>query len=405
MATVDVAKRRQATDVHATAEPAPNGSPAPAGRRRKILSRLFYLLFLAAVVECSLQAFYYVNAGDFLFARVGRPIYATDEYAGFWNKPHLSMVHNTNEFRTTIFTNSQGFRVSEQREEYPLAKPPATCRVLLLGPSFAFGWGVNYEETLAARLENLLEQGRFSGGRNVEVINAGVPSLPTSSQLNWFKHKGREYQPDVVVQLIYGSLIGPREPNDRFDVTPDGYLVEKNATQAARLKARLKNSAIVFYSWMAYSRLARPAETPGGNHAIVGAGRQLHVHSDFDPSSPEIAESLEYYEDLRASVEASGARLLIVHFPLSYAVHREDRSRWKHLGVHDVDEQIEINGQFCRELNDRGIDCLNITDDLIQAAETGQRQYYWLDIHWTPAGNQVAARAVSRFLLDGSARD
>jgi hypothetical protein len=48
-----------------------------------------------------------------------------------------------------------------------------------------------------------------------------------------------------------------------------------------------------------------------------------------------------------------------------------------------------------------GIDCLILTDDLIKAAQVSRKRlYYWLDVHWTPYGNEVAAELVSQYLLN-----
>jgi hypothetical protein len=51
-------------------------------------------------------------------------------------------------------------------------------------------------------------------------------------------------------------------------------------------------------------------------------------------------------------------------------------------------------------LNKRDIPCLNVTPNLIRDAETtGERLYFWLDVHWTPRGNFVAARSVASHLV------
>jgi len=369
--------------------------------RRPWLPTLGYLLFLIAFVEIALQAFYYFTAGDFLFARVGRPLYVPDEYAGFWNKPDLSMVHNTNEFRTTWYTNREGLRVSASHEEYAPGEHPEALRILLLGPSFAFGWGVNFEETFGERLRDLLQRGGYAGGRKIELINAGVPSLGAAADLNWYAHRGRQYEPDLVIQLIYGSMAVESKLNTEFEVNAAGYLVPKDETTARRLQATFKQSAIVFYGWLAYAKLRAAWQQEPPAEGVLGAGREIKLHGRFDPDSPEVKDSLEFYEALRSEVAASGARLLVVYLPLSYCVHPKDASRWSHLGVRNVAAQIAFDDAFCRYLDARGIRCLNVTPDLVEAArEKNERLYYWLDIHWTPQGNLVAATAVAGGLLD-----
>ena len=88
----------------------------------------------------------------------------------------------------------------------------------------------------------------------------------------------------------------------------------------------------------------------------------------------------------------------MVYLPLSYAIHREDESRWRHLGIRDIPRQMAFDTAFVHYLNECQIPSLDITPQLQKSAQGGKRMYYWLDIHWTPAGNAAAARAVADHL-------
>jgi len=61
-----------------------------------------------------------------------------------------------------------------------------TLRVLCLGDSATFGTGSNDDETYPAQLKKILK--RRHPGRNVEVINAGIPGY-SSMQGTWFLEK------------------------------------------------------------------------------------------------------------------------------------------------------------------------------------------------------------------------
>jgi hypothetical protein len=369
-------------------------------RSIKITGYMFYLLLF---VEVSLQTFYYFNSGAFLFKRNAVPIYKPDRHMVYSVKPNLTFHHVTSEFDSYLYTNSEGFRTSRFHEEYSLSKEDSRFRVLLLGPSFAFGWGVNYEDTFANQLKNYLEAGGFAGGRKIEVINASVPAMPPSNQLNWFDNYGKKYSPDLVVQFIYGGM----SVNDKMDtdlkVNSDGYVVRANVTRAAKIQSLLKNFALVHYGWVLYTTVNSAVGEHAKDKRIEGAGRELKEQTQFDPEEEFTRSSINYYRHLSNSVSSAQAKLLIVHFPLSYCVHRGDISRWKHLGVIDVDGQISFNEKFCGYLSQQGIPCLNITQELIGEAQHSQeRLYYWLDIHWTPKGNRIAAQSVTRYLLSRS---
>jgi hypothetical protein len=249
-------------------------------------------------------------------------------------------------------------------------------------------------------LERRLEQAGFEGTRHVQVINAGVPSLPPAPQLEWFRHVGRTFQPDWVIQFVYGSMEVDSQPDYRWHASPEGYLVGDDVPLQRRLRERAKNSALVFYSWIVYTQLdARLSETR--SKEVLGTGRDMRLRERFDLEDAEVQDSLTLYRSLREAARDAGAKLLVVYFPLGYAVHPEDASRWQHLGVDDVAAQAAYDTALCEHLATReSLPCIDITSPLKDAARSGdERLYYWLDVHWTAAGNRVAAEAVAAHML------
>jgi hypothetical protein len=368
-------------------------------------STILLVLSTSLLLELCLQAFYYRNAKQFLFARVDVPLYVSEQYAGFAVKPYLSLQHNTNEFKCRYHTNSKGFRVSEGGEEYAVPKPPSLYRIMLLGPSFAFGWGVNYSDSFSNHLRLMLQENGFAKGKTIEFINAGVPAMPFGNQLNWYKHEGRQFKPDLLIQFTYGSMVvGSHDVNPALAVA-DGYLVNKRAGAATRVISRLKRSALVFYSWIAYIDIESVLWPRASGGRVLGAGRELTIDTHFAANLSDVADGVIAYDELRAVAEADGSRLLVVYIPLSYCVHPEDVSRWRTLGVTDVPGQIRFNKSFCEYLDARGVECLDITDgSIVEAQRSHQRLYYRIDVHWTPLGNVVAARLVSHHLLSADGR-
>jgi len=364
----------------------------------KIAGALAYLLFLFVVVEIALQSFYFVTVGDFLFRRAALPIYQHEPHAGYGNKQNLSFEHQTSEFRARYFTNSAGFRVPRQSVEYLVAKPKSTYRILLLGPSFAFGWGVDYERSFAALLPKFLEARGFAPGQRIELINAGVPAMYAGPQLNWYKNDGARYRPDLVIQFVYGSMAVNADSRQRFAVDKFGYITEQNLPPSHIWRERLKKSATVFYLWKIWTEIQNRLE-PVHAKTVMGAGRPIDVPiTPFNPLGENELKSIRFYDQLKQVVQQSGSDLSVVYFPLSYSVHPEDEIRWRHLGIRNIEDQQEFDSAFERYLNRRQIQVVNITKDLQMAAKKGHRLYYWLDIHWTAEGNAAAAHAVAERL-------
>jgi len=79
---------------------------------------------------------------------------------------------------------------------HSVEKPEGVFRILLLGCSTTFGWGVEDHETLPARLEHHL---RAAGYSSVEVINGGQPGYTSYQGRRFFKEVAAAYQPDLVM--------------------------------------------------------------------------------------------------------------------------------------------------------------------------------------------------------------
>jgi hypothetical protein len=142
-------------------------------------------------------------------------------------------------FDVEVKANGQGLR----DREFP-AKSPQTFRILGLGDSFAFGWGVPLEKSFFKLLE-----ARLNGsprGRKLEVINAGIPGYGTYEALRLLNSVGLTYQPDLVILAFYEGndyLNNADAPRSRAIV--DGYLTDTPAGERGGLaRFALRHSAL-----------------------------------------------------------------------------------------------------------------------------------------------------------------
>lgn len=95
--------------------------------------------------------------------------------------------------------NGDGFRGPRRAR----AKPPNGFRVLGLGDSVLFGWGVPYESCGLAVLERRLQQALPR--HVVETIDTGVPGYNTAMQEHVLRDKGLAFAPDVVIVDFVGN--------------------------------------------------------------------------------------------------------------------------------------------------------------------------------------------------------
>jgi len=91
------------------------------------------------------------------------------------------------------FANSRGIRSAE----LPLSKPAGTFRILFLGDSWTYGFGVDAEDAFPGLLARMLRE-RYPG-LNVQTVNAGVLGYCMSQSISILKDTGLLYHPDLVV--------------------------------------------------------------------------------------------------------------------------------------------------------------------------------------------------------------
>lgn len=124
-------------------------------------------------------------------------------YVGIKLKPHLDVrvINPFNDIEVArratfhLTSNGDGFRGPEFSR-----RNRAVLRVVGIGDSSTFGWGVDpeytYEELLARRLS--------TGGTRAEVFNLGMPGTTSRHGLGVLDHYAADLEPDVVV-ISFGA--------------------------------------------------------------------------------------------------------------------------------------------------------------------------------------------------------
>jgi len=107
-------------------------------------------------------------------------------------KPSNRVEHTVEGMRVEYTINSQGFR---DRIDHSHRMDENQTRVLVLGDSFTFGFGVPYEFTWPVVFERLL----LDHGYYVDVIKTGVLGFNTRKELRYLERLLPEYQPDIVI--------------------------------------------------------------------------------------------------------------------------------------------------------------------------------------------------------------
>jgi lysophospholipase L1-like esterase len=125
-----------------------------------------------------------------------------DDLLGWAHTPNQRGRFTHRDFSVDVATNSQGMRDSEYSMERTGKR-----RVLVLGDSFGWGFGVEHHERFSEILEN--------AHPDWEIINASVSGYGTDQEFLFLKQRGAAFKPDVVLLLFHVSDF---ENNIRADI-------------------------------------------------------------------------------------------------------------------------------------------------------------------------------------------
>ncbi len=292
-----------------------------------------------------------------------------DPLLGWSHQPGLRGAYSGPGFRVNVSINSLGLRDREHVLERPPGAPP---RVLLLGDSFGWGYGVAQESTLAARLDRP-DQG-------LEAVNGSVSGYNTVQQLLWYRQVGRRYHPDLVLVLVCG--------NDLTDNPgPSVYWYHKPYLELQGDSLLLRGVPVPKPTWAERVHMFLVGRTYLGS-ALRSAwwGMQRWRRAD-EPRPTAVAGS----ESVASPEDSSAYRLTAA---VLRALEAETRADGAGLCLTLIPMAGDLAAWWTQTARAESIAVL----DLAPAMRTSQVLHLPRDAHWNAAGNEVAARTVRPFL-------
>ena len=286
-------------------------------------------------------------------------------------------------YRFSFRHDTQGLRV------VPAAAGVAAKRtVLVLGDSYAYGLGVDDEQTFC----NLLQE-ELRSGAPARVVNAGNPAKGTDYALRFYLAREATFRPDVVLLAFFKNDFGDNARGAYFSLTPAGALVPRPLQDARSARRRLLerlpgfgwllgNSQLVNLLRQAAVILTFERDRPGQPSSVRRSPDGPRGFTWVDPLRQE--ETRRYLAALRDAVREHGASLLVFYVP-------DARDTWlARQGRPPAPDETafqEIAGGL-------GLRSLSLTPVLAASPEPLERLYF-AEGHWTPAAHAIAARALA----------
>lgn len=238
-------------------------------------------------------------------------------------------------------------------------------------------------ETLHARVLNLGQAGYGPQQERIVLERFGLPAHPRV--VVWLFFEGN----DLNDSRRYRDL---RRTAERFSI--DHFSAWQRSlvhNVGRRLRAALSAPQSDFALGNRRSGLIHA-------NARGGVQRMYYVYRPIGPSDDCMAELSgveDIIEDAAACCAKHGSRFVLGFVPTNYRVYRDlcrfdsgaDAADWT---INDLPERLRSWAGA------HGIDCVDLTPRLHEAAQNGTLVYELDDSHWTPEGNRVAALALAR---------
>jgi lysophospholipase L1-like esterase len=245
-----------------------------------------------------------------------RPMYVSPERDRFWkydsllgwaHEPGQEGIFETPQFRTIVRINDKGLRDRPHSYE----RQNNTERILVLGDSFAWGYGIDESERFSQLLEKSLD---------TEVINAGVSGYSTDQELLWYQNEGIKYETDLVILVVAGNDVGDNQrqlvnrvyykPSFVFEegrLVATGYPVPKTSLQGRFMYSLSQRSALAYFLIQRYFDLLSSysqtkANTNHPNMLVFGEGTK----------SEPFKLTIALIDEIKNMAESRNAKFMIV---------------------------------------------------------------------------------------------
>lgn len=140
-----------------------------------------------------------------------------------------------------VKTNSEGLR----GPDFDRKPEEGINRVLVIGDSMTFGWGLNYSDVYTAKVEDKLEK---STGSDFQVINAGIYGTGLKDFKAFLEHRGVDYEPDLVVIAFQKRDMFSAENQTKFKNMAEESIPENASNREEKIRERRKELKEKYYS-------------------------------------------------------------------------------------------------------------------------------------------------------------
>lgn len=352
-----------------------------------------------------------------VYVRIKKPDIFRSLQARAYSQPDLTFDHSLvprgkgrfkgDEFDIRINVNSSGFRGPELARD----KTAGRKRIVFVGDSFTFGWGVNEEETFVSLLQK---------DQPAELINAGIVSYSPALEYLLIREKIIALQPDEVVLCLDQSDLQDDYKYSDSGIFKDGVLqsVRPIGRFAPNLTSGFENPFLRFLArhsaFFIYAdkkiKVWQGIPDPASRKLPLVQGNIerdrfffLREHPvDFDQHWMRTERYLTLIAEM---LHEHGIKFSLVIYPYGHQVAGDewaDRTTYQFAA-----DQVYAGGPVSERLREfarnRELSFIDLRESLIayKKAHPAEKLYFAHDGHWTLQGHRVVAAALQSWLRAG----
>ncbi len=297
-----------------------------------------------------------------------------DVLLGWRGRPNIVRRFHRQDFDVVVEHGPEGFR----RPEPPLPEQPA-ARILFLGDSFTWGWGVAQGQVLTDHLQRAL-------GNRVSIENRGVNAFGTAQEYLLLQQTLRQHQYAKVAVMFFNNdvveNISRKEHRPLFELVDDR-LVPQNLPLPPRLQNPIEtfldnhSRALLFFSYQ-FSVLQRNIKDRFQGETT----RPASMHDLDYTTLAGYRVTARLLTEMQTLSVQHGAQFFVVYVPTPSEMSSQPASDPY---VRAVREMI---ADVCRRAN---IPLIDLAPRFHEETMRGARLIFAHDGHWNSAGHQLAA--------------
>lgn len=298
--------------------------------------------------------------------------------------------------------NTHGLR----GKEFSTEKAPGSYRIIMLGDSFTMGKGVEDDQTFSAVLEKDLRTEQSTCGTPVEVLNAGVDSYAPILGLLYLKGELLPLKPDLVIyNLDVSDLVQETAYRKQGVHDANGQVVA--VPQLAEPDSLMETFRIWTEHHLFFTRVALlyANRLLGYRELTV---RDVLMRADVEVVAHTLEGDVDRTEQWRAIFDSltrmkqfcdvHGIAFMLSVYPWA---HQISATEWLPGRFAFMPKNAVASGNSLARIHElatlTGIELVDMFP-MFRAYQGGRALYFPYDMHWTPAGHEVAARALAEQL-------